>query len=76
MEARGKAHPPGPELRRGRPDLSEIIQQATNPYVDKRSLGDTWCAARECADQLWRVLSAGSEHQCADQTWNWLPDCV
>jgi hypothetical protein len=32
----------GPEQRRGRKDLTEILQQSSNPYVDGRTLGDAW----------------------------------
>lgn len=42
LEHKGKAATQGPEQRRGRPDLTEILQQKSNPYKDGRSLGDQW----------------------------------
>ncbi len=32
LEAKGKAKPPGPEMRRGRQGLAETLQQGSNPY--------------------------------------------
>ena len=46
MEHKGKANVPGPEQRRGRADLKEIVQQSSNPYRDGRSLGDNWLEAK------------------------------
>jgi hypothetical protein len=42
LDHKGRGVPPGPEMRRGRRDLSEHIQQTSNPYVDGRPLGDAW----------------------------------
>ena len=46
MEAKGKATVPGPEQRRGRKDLREVVQQLSNPYKDGRTLGDAWLEAK------------------------------
>eukprot|EP00955_Chlamydomonas_euryale_P087481 364297-Chlamydomonas_euryale.AAC.11 len=46
LDHKGKAKPDGPEVRRGRRDLTETIQQSGNPYQDGRSLGDTWLEAK------------------------------
>ncbi len=32
IDYKGKALPPGPEVRRGRPGLTETFQQGSNPY--------------------------------------------
>lgn len=32
LERKGKAMPPGPEMRRGRTNLNEVFQQSSNPY--------------------------------------------
>eukprot|EP00891_Asterochloris_glomerata_P002187 jgi/Astpho2/2187/Aster-03178 len=42
----GKARAPGPEVKRGRTDLSETLLQLSNPYKDGRTLGDQWLEAR------------------------------
>lgn len=41
LEASGKAHAPGPEQLRGRPNLFETFQQSSNPYIDGRTLDDS-----------------------------------
>ncbi|GFH15149.1 uncharacterized protein HaLaN_11323 [Haematococcus lacustris] len=46
LEAKGKAHPPGPEQRRGRRDLTQVITQQGNPYQDGQKQGDQWLEAR------------------------------
>lgn len=42
----GKAKTAGPEVKRGRSDLAEVLWQSSNPYKDGRSLGDQWLDAK------------------------------
>lgn len=42
----GKAKAAGPEVKRGRGDLAEVLWQSSNPYKDGRSLGDQWLDAK------------------------------
>lgn len=44
--ATGKAKAAGPEVKRGRGDLAEVLWQSSNPYKDGRSLGDQWLDAK------------------------------
>ncbi|KAG1661856.1 hypothetical protein FOA52_011623 [Chlamydomonas sp. UWO 241] len=45
-DAKGKATPPGPEVTRGRRDLTDTIQQRGNAYVDGVTGGDRWLEAK------------------------------
>ncbi|KAL3152201.1 hypothetical protein ABBQ32_001288 [Trebouxia sp. C0010 RCD-2024] len=46
MWKEGKAKAAGPEVKRGRSDLAEVLWQSSNPYKDGRSLGDQWLDAK------------------------------
>lgn len=56
LDYKGRGVPPA-EMRRGRRDLSEHIQQTSNPYVDGRSLGDQWL------EQKGKSMPAGPEQR-------------
>ena len=46
VDVTGKAKAAGPEVKRGRGDLAEVLWQSSNPYKDGRSLGDQWLDAK------------------------------
>lgn len=70
----GKAKADGPEVKRGRADLAEVLWQSSNPYKDGRSLGDQWLDAKgkqrvqgpemRRGRTVWPLCTAGCGHAC------------
>ena len=70
----GKAKADGPEVKRGRADLAEVLWQNSNPYKDGRSLGDQWLDAKgkqrvqgpemRRGRTVWPRCTAGCSHAC------------
>ncbi|GFR42018.1 hypothetical protein Agub_g2834 [Astrephomene gubernaculifera] len=42
LDAKGKAHAEGPEVRRGRAGLYDTLHQTSNPYEGGSKVGDAW----------------------------------